>query len=69
MLKKFEVPANMGTSVQKKRASYGQKYYDKYAKIKNVTGGNSMTENELRRKVATWLDSYLGCAEGSAKHK
>ena len=28
-----------------------------------------MTESELRRKVATWLDSYLGCAEGSAKHR
>ena len=69
VLKKFEVPANMGTSVQEKRASYGQKYYDKYAKIKSESGGNAMTENELRRKVATWLDSYLGCAEGSAKHR
>lgn len=71
VLKKFEVPANMGTSVQEKRASYGQNYYNKYAKINGVSslGGNTMTESELRRKVATWLDSYLGCAEGSAKHR
>lgn len=31
MLLKFERPANQGASVQKKRAEYGQKYYDKYA--------------------------------------
>lgn len=31
MLLKFERPANQGESVQKKRAEYGQKYYDKYA--------------------------------------
>ena len=31
MLFKFERPANQGASVQKKRAEYGQKYYDKYA--------------------------------------
>lgn len=71
VLKKFEVPANMGTSVQEKRASYGQNYYNKYSKINGVSslGGNTMTESELRRKVATWLDNYLGCAEGSAKHR
>ena len=33
VLKKFEVPANMDTSVQEKRASYGRNYYNKYAKI------------------------------------
>lgn len=31
VLTKFERPADQGTSVQKKRAEYGQKYYDKYA--------------------------------------
>lgn len=31
MLLKFERPANQSTSVQIKRASYGQKYYDQYA--------------------------------------
>ena len=31
VLLKFERPANMGTSVQTTRATYGQKFYDKYA--------------------------------------
>ena len=31
VLKQFERPADQGESVQKKRASYGQKYFDKYA--------------------------------------
>lgn len=32
VLLKFERPANQGASVQSKRASFGQKYYDQYAK-------------------------------------
>lgn len=32
VLLKFERPANTGASVQSARASYGQKFYDKYAK-------------------------------------
>lgn len=31
VLLKYERPANTGTSVQEKRASYGQKYFDQYA--------------------------------------
>lgn len=31
VLTKFECPGDMGESVQKKRAEYGQRYYDKYA--------------------------------------
>ncbi len=31
VLKQYEKPADQGESVQKKRASYGQTYYDKYA--------------------------------------
>ena len=31
VLKGYEKPADQGTSVQEKRAAYGQKYYDKYA--------------------------------------
>lgn len=31
ILMQYERPANQGTSVQNARASYGQKYYDKYA--------------------------------------
>ena len=38
ILKEFERPANQGLNVQKKRADYGQNYYDKFAKkISNGT--------------------------------
>lgn len=36
ILKEFERPANQGAAVQKKRADYGQVYYDKFAS-KNTT--------------------------------
>lgn len=36
VLLKFEKPADQSTSVQKKRAEYGQVYYDKYAKKETV---------------------------------
>ena len=31
VLKQYERPADRGTTVQEKRAAYGQKYFDKYA--------------------------------------
>lgn len=69
VLTKFERPADMGTAVQTKRASYGQTYYNKYAKKAPVDGVNTMTESELRKQVANWLVQYLGIKEGSAQHK
>lgn len=39
VLTRFECPANTGDSVKQTRASYGQKYYDKYA----IKGGNVNT--------------------------
>ena len=36
VLLKFERPANSGTAVQEKRASFGEKYYKKYATSKRV---------------------------------
>lgn len=37
VLKKYERPANQSESVQVKRASYGQQYYDKYAAADTTT--------------------------------
>lgn len=37
VLLKFECPADQGTGVQNARASYGQKYYDKYAGTSSTT--------------------------------
>ena len=51
VLTKFERPANMGTSVQEKRASYGQKYYDKY-----VTTATIPTETVKPQPTTTKVD-------------
>lgn len=44
VLTQFEKPADQGSSVQQKRAGYGQTYYEKYAanNAAQTTGGNSM---------------------------
>ena len=49
VLTKYERPANQGESVQKKRASYGQTYYDKYAQTAATPGkgGNTMSNSKL----------------------
>jgi hypothetical protein len=77
MLLQYERPADQSSSVQQKRASYGQKYYNKYAnKVTSVGNTDNSTakvsttsEALLRCKVADWLTSYVGIKEGSAKHK
>lgn len=55
VLLKFERPANQGESVQKKRAEYGQKYYDKYADKHVATNPEASlsppTPAELKFKV------------------
>lgn len=50
VLLKFECPYDQSVSVQNKRASYGQKYYDKYA-----SGGNK--EGESAMGVKTYQES------------
>lgn len=40
MLTKFEQPADQSDSVKEKRASYGQTYYDKYAKSSSSSSGS-----------------------------
>ncbi len=52
VLLKFECPYDQSVSMQNKRASYGQKYYDKYAKSKNKDGESVM--------------GYKTCTKGSA---
>ena len=43
VLLQFERPANQGASVQQKRTSYGQQYYDRFT----AKGGNIMTNSPL----------------------
>lgn len=72
ILLKFEKPASMNSeATQTKRASYGQTYYDKYAgaATASVKGGSTMTEQELRAKVVSIAQSYIGCKESDGSHK
>lgn len=70
VLEKFECPADQSESVKKKRASYGQTYYDRYAKTdsKPGNGGTTMTGNELRQQVCNIINGWVGATKGSTKH-
>ena len=79
VLTKFERPADMSTAVQNKRASFGQKYYDKYAK-KPVTPDPKPTTPTLEFAVNdivkfaggkhyTSADATNGSSVGASKAK
>lgn len=64
VLKGYERPANQGESVQKKRASYGQTYYDKYAKKPEpvFTEETLLKTHTVKRGDTLWAlaKKYLG---------
>lgn len=71
ILMKFERPADQSESVQKKRAEYGQTYFDKFTSGSANTnkGGTSiMNVSEIRKKVAEKAASFVGVKEGTAQH-
>jgi len=53
VLTKYEIPADTGTSVQTKRAGYGQTYYDKYAGISSSASSGSTSTSTVTEKTAT----------------
>lgn len=57
VLMMYEQPKDQSESVQLKRASYGQKYYDRYAG----------TQSD-RDRILTLARSYVGVKEGSPEH-
>lgn len=70
VLTNYERPADQSDTVKTKRAGYGQTYYDKYAGTAAAgTGGNSMTEAQLRQKVVSIAQGYIGCKESDGSHK
>lgn len=71
VLVNFERPADQSAAAKNKRAGYGQSYYEKYVGKASTpgNGGSSMTEQELRQKVVSIAQSYLGCNEADGSHK
>lgn len=71
VLMKFERPADQSESVQKKRAGYGQTYFDKFAagSTNKQNGGTSnMNVSEVRKKFAARAAGYVGVKEGTVQH-
>ena len=71
VLLNFERPADQSETAKARRASYGQRYYDKYAgtATKPMKGGTTMTEQELRQSVVRIAQGWLGCKESNGTHK
>ena len=63
VLLKFERPANQGTSVQNARASYGQKYYDQFAKPAKKE------ETSMSTKITTGAQLAARAKEVAQKYK
>ena len=59
VLVNFERPADQSEAAKKKRAGYGQVYYDRYAAAKPGKGGNAMTEAEVRQKVLGFMQGWV----------
>ena len=63
VLTKYERPANQGTSVQNARASYGQKYYDKFAKLAKKE------ETSMSTKITTGAQLAARAKDVAQKYK
>lgn len=66
VLLNFERPADQSEAVKKKRAGYGQTYYDRYASPGK--GGNAMTEAEVRQKVLGFMQGWVGLKRADRSH-
>ncbi|MCC8099986.1 MAG: phage tail-type lysozyme domain-containing protein [Clostridiales bacterium] len=75
VLTKFEKPANQGTTVQNKRAGYGQTYYDKYSvtsttnssAVKTATDSAQSYDETLRGTYQTTVALYMRNGAGKDK--
>lgn len=63
VLLKFECPYDQSVSVQNKRASYGQKYYDKYASGVNKEGESVMGVKTYQENNRTQLSKNFNSYE------
>lgn len=64
VLLNYEKPANQSASVQKKRAEYGQMYYDQFATT--TEGGGTMKYSE-KNKPLVCMQTQSSCYKGTRK--
>ena len=72
MLLKFERPADQSEAVQEKRASYGQNYYNAYAKKSETPtapskGGNGKMKYSASNKPLVCMQTQSTCYKGTSK--
>lgn len=67
VLLKFEKPADQSSSVQEKRASYGQEY-EKLYKQAQEGGSKEMTETQARQKVVSIMQEWIGLKRSDRSH-
>ena len=60
ILTQYEQPANQGISVQEKRASYGQKYYDTYANKESTSFTQNLNDHVQDTTRASWNNVAQG---------
>ena len=65
VLLNYERPANQSVGVQKKRAEYGQRYYDRFA-MTIQKGGSAMKYSE-RNKPLVCMQTHSTCYQGTRK--
>ena len=75
----FERPKNQGEAVKKKRAEYGQKYYDEFVKpapgntagtsTKPEGGKATMTESQARQHILSIMQGWVGLKRSDGSHK
>ena len=75
----FERPSDQGEAVQRKRAEYGQKYYDKFVKpasgntagtsTKPEGGKATMTEAQARQHIIEIMRGWIGLKRADGSHK
>lgn len=68
VLLNFERPADQSEAAKKKRAGYGQVYYDRYATAEPGKGGNAMTEAEVRQKALGFMRGWVGLKRSNKSH-
>lgn len=66
VLTQYEKPADQSEAVKQKRASFGQKFYERFAKNTDTMG---ITERQARQKIVDIAEGWYGCKESDGSHK